>query len=219
MKGIVLMINFAYLCSLIFIIIFICYLIKVNFEKCPRKVKKFFAIALGLLALRYVAVLIGALIDEQAIVYLLRHFILSDYFVIPLLILGILYIFLRDENKTFDYNFIFMIILLILYIALLIIYKVNISIDNIFGFVITFKNSLTPNLIYLIIMASLAVVSLLYIDKPHSNKWGMRILTAVLMISIIEFVIFLGGIKLFPYPIIGDVLALLLSYKAIKTFK
>lgn len=213
------MLDFAYLCLTLFIIIFILYLFLISIKKCPKKIKAFFSITFFLLFIRYIAILVSNLIDEQSIVYLLKQFVLINYCAIPLLTLGISYIFLRVEDKSFDYNFIFMGILIAMYVGLVFIYKVNISIDNVFGFVITFKNSLTPNLIYLIIMASLSVVSLLSMDKPYSNKWGMRFLTIALMVSILEFVIFLGGIKILPYPFIGEILILLVNYKALKTFK
>ena len=213
------MLNFAYILFLIFIIIFILYLFIINKKKCPKKVKIFFYITFILLFIRYFAILMGTLIDSQPIIYFLRSVVLLNYSAIPLLALGTAYIFLRNEDRTFDYNFIFMSILLLLYIGEIFIYKINISINNLFGFVITFKNNLTPNLIYLIIIASVAIVSLLCVDKPFCNKWGMKLLTISLMITIAEFIIFLGGIKIFPYPLIGEILILLVSFKAIKTFK
>lgn len=213
------MLDFVYLCLTLFIIIFILYLFTISIRKCPKKIKIFFSITLLLLITRYTTILICNLIDKQSIVYLLRQFVLINYCAIPLLALGVSYIFLREEDKSFDYNFIFMGILVAMYIALILIYKVNISIDNVFGFVITFKKSLTPNLIYLILTASLAVLSLLSMEKPYSNKWGMRFLTIALMVSILEFVTFLGGVKILPYPFIGEILILLNSYKALKTFK
>ena len=213
------MLNFAYLFILIFIIILILYLLIINSKKCPTKVKRFFYITFVLLFIRYIAVLIGTLIESQAIVYLLRPLILLNYCAMPLVALAVAYIFLRNEDTPFDYNFIFMSILMLLYVGEVYLYKINISINNIFGFIITFKNSLTPNLIYLIIMASVAVVSLLCVDKPFCNKWGMRLLTISLMVTIVEFILFLGGIKILPYPFIGEILILLMSFKAIKTFK
>lgn len=213
------MLKFAYLCLMLFIIIFILYLFIINTKKCPKKIKIFFSITFLLLTIRYICILITGLIDEQSVVYLLRQFVLMNYFAVPLLAMGISYIFLREENKSFNYNFIFMGILAFMYLGLIYFYKINISIDNMFGFIITFKNNLTPNLIYLIIMASMAVLSLLSMDKPYSNKWGMRLLTISLMVAIIEFVLFLGGIKILPYPYLGDILILLINYKAIKTFK
>lgn len=213
------MLSFFYLLTLIFIIIFILYLTIMNRKRCPKKVKSFFYIAFIFLLIRYISILIGNLIDSQGIVYLLRHLTLLNYCVIPLLALVSTYIFLRSEDTSFNYNFIFMLILIILYIGEIYLYKVSISINNTFGFIVNFKNSLTPNLIYLIIMASLAVVCLLCVDKPFCNKWGMRLLTISLMVTITEFILFLGGIKIFPYPFLGEILILLMSFKTIKTFK
>mgnify|MGYP000063061571 CR=1 FL=1 len=213
------MLNFAYLLTLIFIITFILYLIMINRNKCPKKVKIFFNITFVLLVIRYITVLLGTLIESQSIIYILRTMVLLNYSLIPLVALGTAYIFLRNEDTKFDYNFIFMLILLLLYVGELYLYKVNISINNSFGFIINFKDSLTPNLIYLIVIASIAIVSLLCVDKPFCNKWGMKLLTISLMITIAEFILFLGGIKFFPYPLIGEILILLMSFKAIKTFK
>ncbi len=213
------MLDFAYLLILIFIIIFTLYLLVINRNKCPKKVKIFFYITFVLLLTRYIAVLIGTLIDSQAIIYFLRPLVLLNYSVIPLVALGTAYIFLRNEDTSFDYNFIFMSILLLMYVGEIYLYKINIAINSSFGFIITFKNDLTPNLIYLIIIASVAIVSLLCVDKPFCNKWGMKLLTISLMITIAEFILFLGGIKVFPYPVIGEILILLMSFKAVKTFK
>ena len=213
------MLKFAYLLTLVFMIIFNFYLIIINRKKCPKKVKIFFNITLVLLFIRYIAILLGTIIDSQALIYFLRPTILLNYSTIPLIALGTEYIFLRDEERKFDYNFIFMIILLILYIGEIYLYRIGININNLFGFVITFRESLTPNLIYLIIIASISVVSLVYADKPFCNKLGMKLLTISLIVTIAEFIIFLGGLKIFPYPFIGDILILLMNFKAIKTFK
>lgn len=213
------MLSFSYILILIFIIIFILYLIGININKCPRKVKIFFGITFILLFIRYITILLGTLIDSQAIIYFLRHIVLLNYSLTPLIALCTAYIFLRNEDTPFDYNFIFMFILLLLYVWEIYIYKINININKYFGFVINFKYSLKPDLIYLIVISSIAVISLLCVDKPFCNKLGMRLLTISLMITITEFILFLGGIKILPYPFIGEILILLMSFKAIKTFK
>lgn len=98
------MLNFAYLLTLIFIIVFTLYLLVINRNKCPKKVKIFFYITFVLLLTRYMAVLIGTLIDSQSIIYFLRPLVLLNYSAIPLVALGTAYIFLRNEDTTFDYN-------------------------------------------------------------------------------------------------------------------
>ena len=63
-----------------------------------------------------------------------------------------------------------MIILGLLYVVLVYTYKFSISITNKFGFIISLENGMIPILIYLIILASLAVFILINVDKPFCNK-------------------------------------------------
>lgn len=213
------MLPFIYLCTLIFIIIFILNLYKLCIKRCPNKIRRFYIIALLLLAIRYLTLLLLELVEISALIYKIKAFALLDFISIPLLALVALYIFLRDENRTFDYNFIFMGVMFISYIILINLYRINITIDSVFGFIVTFKQYLTPGLIYLIILASITVVTLLLIDKPYSIKDGMKMLMLTLMIILGENILFFGGIKLFPYPLFGHILLLLCSYKAISTFR
>ena len=213
------MIGFSYLCILLFIIIFILYLIKKNITKSPKKIKLFVTVSLIPLVLRYLVLIIGVIVEKHSVIYLLRQLVFLNYFSIPLIILATLFIFLRDEKLKFNFNFIFLIILLIGYIFMVSYSKIDISINNTFGFVLSLENYLVPTLIYLIIIASLSVFNLLYVDKPYSNKLGMKILLLSLVVCIVEFILFLGGVKVFPYPIIGEVLILISLSKGLRTFK
>ncbi|GAB6168023.1 hypothetical protein JCM1393_04830 [Clostridium carnis] len=211
--------GFIYLCLLLFIIIFILYLLRKNNKVSPKKIRPFIAISLIPLLIRYLALIGGVVIEKQSIFYWLRGCILLYYFSIPLLIIVCLYVFLRDERIKFNTNYIFMIPLMLVFTGINAIYKFNININNTFGFVVTLENGLVPILIYLIILASLTVFNLLYVDKPYSNKSGMKLLLFSLVVCVMEYILFLGGIKVFPYSIIGETLVLVTVLKAIGTFK
>lgn len=213
------MLPVVYLCTLLFIIIFTLNLIISSNRRCPSKIKKFYFITLILLEVKYLILLLLQIVENSALIYKIKGLALIDFISIPLLALVALYIFLRDENRTFDYNFIFMGLLFVGYILVIYLYKVSISIDSVFGFVVSFKEYLTPSLIYLIILGSIAVITLLLIDKPYSIKFGMKILMLVLMMILGENILFFGGIKVFPYPLFGHILLLGCSYKAINTFR
>ncbi|WP_242849780.1 hypothetical protein [Clostridium sp. C8] len=169
--------------------------------------------------LRCIVLLCGVIIEKQGIIYFLKEYALLNYFSIPLIILSSLYIFLRNERIKFSRNYIFMVILGLLYGLLVYTYKFSISITNNFGFIISIENGIIPILIYLIILASLAVFILINLDKPFSNKAGMRMLLISLIIYIVEYILLLGGISLYPYVIIGEVLILGCLLKSIYTFK
>lgn len=213
------MLEFSYLCLLLFIITFILYLGKKNIDLSPKKIKLFISILLIPMILRCMVLLCGVIIEKQGIIYFLKEYALLNYFSIPLIILSSLYIFLRNERIKFSRNYIFMVILGLLYGLLVYTYKFSISITNNFGFIISIENGIIPILIYLIILASLAVFILINLDKPFSNKTGMRMLLISLIIYIVEYILLLGGISLYPYVIIGEVLILGCLLKSIYTFK
>lgn len=212
------LIGFIYLCLLLFIIIFILYLFKKNIRSSPKKIKLFMAMALAPLLLRFLVLMCGIIIEKQSIIYMLRPFVFLNFFSNPLLIIGCLFIFLRDEKVKFNINYIFFSILLVGYCSLIMFYKIDININTTFGFVLNIRQMLMPTLVYLIIVGLLTVFTMLFIDKPHSNKFGMRILIVSLIVVILEQVFFIGGIKSFPYPIIGEIFILFSTFKAIETF-
>ena len=213
------MLEFSYLSLLLFIITFILYLEKKNIDLSPKKIRLFVSISLMPIILRCLVLLGGVIIEKQRIIYFLRYYVLLNYFSIPLIILSALYIFLRNEKLKFNRNYIFMIILGLLYVVLVYTYKFSISITNKFGFIISLENGMIPILIYLIILASLAVFILINLDKPFCNKVGMRLLLVSLILYIVEYILLLGGISIYPYPIIGEVLILFCLFKSISTFK
>ena len=213
------MIAFIYLCILLFIIIFSVYLIYLSSNKCPSKIRKFYLVSLLIIVVRYLSLLSLWLIQRQRIIYFIKVLTQLSLVGMPLLVLAAIYIFLRDENRSFNYNYTFMILLFLVYVVINIFYKLDIRVDSIFGFIVSYREILIPSLIYLILISSFVVISLLFIDKPYSNTNGMKLLLLSLIITVIEFVIFLGGIRIFPYPLLGEICILGCSYKAITTFK
>ena len=191
---------FIYLCILLFIIIFSLYLIWLSSQKCPVKIQKFYLITLTIMLIRYLSLLSLWIVQYQKIIYIIKTLTQLTFVGMPLLSLACFYIYLRDENRKFDYNYIFMVIIFLVYIFINIFYKMDIKLDSIFGFIVSYK-------------------TLFLLDKPYNNSSGMVFLLISLIITISEFIIFLGGIKIFPYPVLGEISMILCSYKAILTFK
>ena len=106
-----------------------------------------------------------------------------------------------------------------IYCLLISFYRLKRHIDAEFGYVVIFKDTIIPSLIYLIVMAMVTVISLINIDKPYSNTLGMKLLTFSTVVFVIEYILFLGGIKIFPYPFIGEISVLIVVLQSIDTFK
>jgi hypothetical protein len=168
---------------------------------------------------RYLSLLSLWLIQRQRVIYSIKILTHLNFVAIPLLILAAIYIFLRDEKRKFDYNYIVMIILFLGYFIINVFYKLDIRVDTVFGFIVNYREILIPNLIYLIVISSFVIITILFVDKQYSNTCGMRLLLISLIITVIEFIIFLGGFRIFPYPLVGEMCIIGCSYKAISTFK
>ena len=114
---------FYYLCLLLFIITIIFYLIMKARKRCPVKIRKYYIITLTILLLRNITLLLLSLIEKQEIMYFLKPMSMMDIITIPLLSMGALYIFLRNERMRFDYNFILMISMIGIYCFLISFYR------------------------------------------------------------------------------------------------
>ncbi len=150
------MVAFIYLCILLFMIIFSLYLIYLNSSKCPIKIRKFYLVSLLIIVMRYLSLLSLWLIQRQRVIYSIKILTHLNFVAI--------YIFLRDEKRKFDYNYIVMIILFLGYFIINAFYKLDIRVDTIFGFIVNYK-VLTPNLIYLIVISSFVIITILFVDK------------------------------------------------------
>lgn len=213
------MIEFSYLCFLLFTLTFLVLLVRKNCKLSPKKIKIFLNIILVPLIVRYIALIISFIVEEQRIVYFLKYLYNLNYLSIPLIVVVIVYIYLRNEKIKFNYLYIILIAFITLYLIIIRTYKHNILIDIKFGFIITLENSSLVTLIYLAIMASILVFSLINLDKPFSNKIGMRCILGTLVLYLIEFILGLGGLYIYPISIIGEIIIYLNLLKAIDTFK
>lgn len=213
------MIEFSYLCFLLFTLIFLILLFRKNNSISPKKIKIFLNIILIPLIVRYIGLIVNFTVEEQRIIYFLKYLYNLNYLCIPLVILVILYIFLRNENLKFNYLYIILVIFTSLYLMIIKFYKHNILIDIKFGFFISLENSSLITLIYLVIIASLLVFTLINLDKPFSNKLGMRFVLGILALYLIEFILGLSGLYIYPISIIGEILIYSILLKSINTFK
>ena len=134
-------------------------LIYLSYNKCPIKIRRFYLVSLSIIVVRYLSLLSLWLIQVQRIIYFIKVLTQLSLMAIPLLVLAAIYIFLRDENRSFDYNYAFMVILFLGYCVISIFYKLDIKVDSVLGFIVNYRELLIPSLIYLIIISSFVVIN------------------------------------------------------------
>jgi len=213
------LLEFSYLCFLLFLFVFSLYLLRRNNILSPKKIRLFINILIIPFILRVGVLIVLTFIERQDIVYYLKYINYLYIFSIPLAIIVSLYIFLRDEKLKFNYFYIFIFIFLGLYIAIIKLFNFNVEVSPMYGYLISLKENTVINLIYLILLATSFIASILSVDKKFNNKFGIRFLLTVLVLYIVEYLLFLGGVKLYPYPIIGEGLTIITLFLAINTFK
>lgn len=176
-------------------------------------------VAITLFLLRYIGLFLLCIVRSGRFVYLLKPLLFLNHLAIPLMILALSYVYLRWDKLSFSINYIIAAILVVVYGLAIFFIKGRTVFNPNYGYLIQIKNETVLYLGSLIIIGLLLVFSVYFLDKPHNNKRGMTYLIIASTVVIIENILYLGGIRLFPYPIFGDGIFVIIINLAFNTFK
>lgn len=210
--------NLIYYMSLLFILFFIMFLIDKDRKKAPKKIRVFLGVSLMVLFIKNLVLILMCIIKNIEIIYILKNFIYLDYLVIPVIVLNLYYIYLRFDNINF--NIIYHIGIISIIIYLIFIYKIDgvIKLDASIGYFIVLNNENTIKAILIFIIGMLLLGGAVFLDKPNSNKTGIIITMIVLGFMIIEHILIMFKLWLFPYCIISEILLLFVINNSLDTF-
>ena len=68
-------------------------------------------------------------------------------------------------------------------------------------------------------MGIMLVINVLLLDKKYINKSGIWFIIIAIMAVMIEKVIILGGIRIFPYSVMGELIFLIIINFVLNGFK
>lgn len=210
--------NLIYYMSLLFILFFIIFLIDKDRSKAPKKIRIFLGISLAVLFIRNLALLLMCVIKNVEVIYLLKNLIYLDYLIIPIIILTLYYIYLRFDNVKFNVIYIASAILCIIYLAFICNIEGSITLSASFGYFITLSYYNIINGIIIAIIGVLLLSGSLLLDKPNSHKRGIFIIIGVLISMVIENILIILGVWIFPYCIISEILLLLAVNNSLDSF-
>ena len=210
--------NLIYYMSLLFILFFIMFLIDKDRKKAPKKIRIFLGLSLIVLFIKNLVLILMCIIKNIEIIYILKNFIYLDYLVIPVIALNLYYIYLRFDNINF--NIIYHIGIISIIIYLIFIYKIDgvVKLDASIGYFIVLNNESIIKAILIFIIGMLLLGGAVFLDKPHSNKTGIIITMIVLGFMIIEHILIIFKLWLFPYCIISEILLLFVINNSFDTF-
>ncbi len=211
--------NFVYYLFLLLIIFLSISIMKKNLEVSPKKIKIYLTLVITLFLLRHIALFLLCILKNSTIIYYLKSIIFLNHLSIPLMILAISYIYLRSEKLSFGGSYIIAAIVCAIYIGIIHISNVTIQVSYLYGFILEIDKETFLVLFSLILLGSLLVLNVILLDKPFVNKVGIRLVILAISIVMIEDIIILGGIKFFPYSVIGDMTFLIIMNLVLKSFK
>jgi len=212
-------VNFAYYLFLLLIIFLSISIIKKNLEVSPKKIKIYLTLVITLFLLRHVALFLLCILKNSTIIYYLKPIIFLNHLSIPLMVLAITYIYLRSEKLNFSGSYIIAAIVLAIYMKIIHSSKVIVEVSYLYGFILKIDKETNLFLFSLILLGALFVLNVILLDKPFVNKIGICFIIIAISIVMIEDIIILGGIKIFPYSVIGDVIFLIIMNLVLKSFK
>jgi hypothetical protein len=212
-------VNFAYYLFLLLIIFLSLSIMKKNLEVSPKKIKIYLTLVITLFLLRHVALFLLCILKNSTIIYYLKPIIFLNHLSIPLIVLAITYVYLRSEKLNFSGSYIIAAIVIAIYMEIIHNSKVIVEVSYLYGFILKIDKETILFLFSLILLGVLLVLNIILLDKPFVNKIGICFIIMAISIVMIEDIIILGGIKIFPYSVIGDMIFLIIMNLVLKGFK
>jgi hypothetical protein len=192
---------------------------KRNFEVSPKKIKIYLIIVITLFLLRHISLFLLCILENSTVIYYLKPIIFLDHLSIPLMILAMTYVYLRAETLKFTGSYIIAFIAGIIYVFIMETSKVTVQVSYLYGFLLAIDKEIILFLFSLIFLGVLLILNIILLDKPFANKKGIWFIIISILIVMTEEIIMLGGIRVFPYSVIGDLIFLALMNWVLSGFK
>ncbi len=187
------------------LIIFLCLFLMIrNIKYSPKKFKYFLFIFLILFLLRNISLISLCLVRNNNILYYLKYLIYIDSVLIPSISLFITFIFSKSSKIKLYIIYLIMLFLMILYVLDMIISDFVVNIHSFYGFIFNTNNNFTIYFTVLLILCLNLIINISILNFKYSNKHGIKLLLAAILISVIEYSILILNMNFFPYPIISD---------------
>ncbi|NRZ25039.1 hypothetical protein DFN06_000755 [Clostridium beijerinckii] len=194
-------------------------LIRKNLEVSPKKIKIYLALVITLFLLRHIALFLLCILKNSTIIYYLKPIIFLNHLSVPLIVLAVSYVYLRSEKLNFGGTYVIAATVCIIYAVIMQTSKLTVRVNYLYGFILQIDKETILFLFSLILLGALLILNVILLDRPYANKKGIWFIIIAILIVMIEDIIILGGIKLFPYSVIGDMLFLIIINLVLKGFK
>lgn len=206
-----------------FLLLVITCIASISFKCCIKvaiKIRILSVIVFSILLLRYATLLILFYSSKITYLYNLKYSFSLQLCVIPILISIIMYIVIRNNKINFNYVYLLAIIFLFVYIGIVLRNEVSLRMftDYRFGYYMYFANEYI--LVYYGAINLIALIFNVWMLYESNDKRIIYLCIFSALISVIEVVVSLMGIKVMPQYLLGELLwASTLVYSVIRIKK
>ena len=212
-------VNFAYYIFLLLIIFLSFFTLKRNLQVSPKKIKIYLTFVITLFLLRHIGLFVLCILQSSNILFYLKPIIYLNHIAMPLIVLAITYVYLRSETLKFTGSYIILSVVVLIYSCVIGMSKLTIEVSQTYGFIVNISNATEMYLLSLILMGIMLVLNVILLDKPYANKTGIWFIIISIVVVMLEEVIILGGIKVFPYSVIGELIFLIIINAVLNGFE
>lgn len=198
-----------YLALLLVILIILYKGIELSVKYAPLKIKYLSIGILLAMTLRYIALGVMLAIKNIKYLYVLKSVYFINLIALPMAAFIILYILARNDKIKISFIFIILPIFLAAYIIMLYELPCYIVLNAYLGYYMFLDRQIIVIGLYIIINTLILFGSILLLDNKYANKPGLILVIASALITIVEALFMLNGMKLFPSPIISDLMWML----------
>jgi hypothetical protein len=209
---------FHYLILLFIIIFLLRILIKVR-TSCPRKLKIYMLISSIFALLSFVSQFYIALGNNQQLIIYFKSLIYLDNLATILFSILTLYILLRKEKLEFNFAYVLLFLCTLAYIAYMYMEKAYVRVDNDYGFMVVLTTDFIYRITYILIMLALSSSIIIFLDYKYAVRVPLILLLGIIIGVILENILYLSNIHVFAYPIISELLVILLLNYSLSLFK
>ncbi|AKN33354.1 membrane protein [Clostridium carboxidivorans P7] len=185
----------------------------------PKKVKTIALITILVMGLRYAALLILFLVSNIKYLYLLKPLFFMNLIGVPLIILIVLYIFMKGHIINFSYIFITAGVIIALYISMMLKCTCFLQNSSNVGYTMVFAQDTYIYWVYIGINTIALFLSISFINKTYTNRIGISIVILASIATIIEYIVWIAGIILIAENVIGDTLWIIALMYALNRIK
>lgn len=210
---------YVYLILLLILLLFTINALIEALKYAPKKIRTLSAGILIFILLKNLSLIIFFLSQKIFLLYYLKTFLFFNMFYLPILAVICIFIFIRNNKINFNYCFIIAVILLCSYFIIINVSKPVIKSLNSYGYTVELLNGMYLNYGFIALSSLIILVCIHQIGREGVNNIGIFYTLICASVSLADVVLIILGINYLNHNILGEVLYILTFNYALRRLK